>query len=67
MNKMLAECAIKMNDPIVLWCDKKSCIAIAKNPVLNFIRDLVTEKKIEVKYCNTDIQMANIFTKSLII
>ena len=55
---------------------QSSAIKLAKDPVLHqrskhielhmhFIRNLVHDRVIEVLYCPTDDQVANIFTKSL--
>ena len=59
-----------------LFCDNKSAISMAKNPVFhsrtkhidvkyNFIREAVENGVIEIKYCSTQNQMADIFTKAL--
>lgn len=75
---MLIACGIQVKEPIVIWCDNKAFIAIAKNPVLHgrtkhmniklhFVRDLVASKIIELKYCDTYSQQADILTKPLII
>ena len=57
-------------------CDNQRAIKLAKDPVLHqrskhielhmhFIRNLVHDRVIEVLYCPTDDQVADIFTKSL--
>lgn len=62
--------------PILVWCDNRSCIAIAKNPVLHgrtkhidvkfhFIRELVTKNIIQLFFCNSEEQLVDIFTKCL--
>ncbi|KAL5731634.1 hypothetical protein ACHQM5_004343 [Ranunculus cassubicifolius] len=59
-----------------LLCDNKSAIAMAKNPVFHnrtrhiaikhhFLREKSEAGKIELVYCNTDEQVADIFTKAL--
>ncbi|BAT74403.1 hypothetical protein VIGAN_01206700, partial [Vigna angularis var. angularis] len=59
-----------------IYCDNKSAIAIAKNPVhhqrtkhiaikYHFIRDEETTKQIRLEYCPTEDQIADIFTKAL--
>jgi len=56
--------------------DNQSAIKLAKNPVqhgrskhidtrYHFLRDHVKQKTIELKYCNTTEQIADIFTKPL--
>ena len=59
-----------------IYCDKKATIALSKNLVYHgrtkhidirahFIRDLVAEGTIILKYCGTDEQVADILTKPL--
>ena len=61
---------------IVLYCDNKSAIAIAKNPVsherskhisikYHFIREAQEKSEIQLHYCQTGEQLADIFTKAL--
>ena len=63
-------------EPTVLMCDNTSAIAIAKNPVFHqktrhinrkfhFIRDAIQEKEIELIYCKSKEQLADILTKAL--
>jgi KUP system potassium uptake protein len=62
--------------PTELLCDNQSCIAIAKNPVFHartkhieiqyhFVRELIMEGTIELVYCPTTENCADIFTKAL--
>ncbi|XP_061989507.1 uncharacterized mitochondrial protein AtMg00810-like [Rosa rugosa] len=62
--------------PTTLFCNNSSTISVAKDPVLHgrtkhirmryhFVRELVNRGVIEVKYCKTDDQMADVFTKAL--
>lgn len=59
-----------------LFCDNKSAIALSKNPVFHgkskhirikyhFIRELVANKDVEVCFCGTKDQLADVFTKAL--
>jgi len=61
----------------VIFMDNKSVIQLAKNPVhherskhidtrFHFLRDHVKEKTIELQYCHTTKQVANIFTKAIV-
>ncbi|KAM1689141.1 hypothetical protein EV2_037740 [Malus domestica] len=59
-----------------LLCDNTSAIAMSKNPVFHhktrhinrryhFIRDAIQDGTIELHYCSTEEQLADIFTKAL--
>ena len=59
-----------------LFCDNMSAISMAKNPVFHqktrhinrrfhFIREALQEGKISVKFCSSEDQLADIFTKAL--
>ena len=63
-------------EPTEIYCDNKSTIAMAKNSVYHsrtkhiaikyhFLRETTANKDIEIKYCNTEDQVADIFTKAL--
>mgnify|MGYP004712679549 CR=1 FL=1 len=66
----------KQIDLTKIYCDSKSTIELSKNPVLHgrskhidikfyFIRELVQGREIEIDYCRTEKQVADIFTKAL--
>ncbi|KAK2996036.1 hypothetical protein RJ640_002196 [Escallonia rubra] len=59
-----------------LFCDNKSAIAMAKNPVFHsrtrhialkyhFIREAIEDGEIELEFCRSKEQVADIFTKAL--
>ena len=63
-------------EPTQLLCDNTSAIAISKNPVhhhktrhinrrFHFIRDALQNGEIDLLYCKTEVQLADIFTKPL--
>ena len=67
---------VKNKKKTVLHCDSKSAIAIAKNPVshekskhisikYHFIIQAQEKDEIQLHYCQTGEQLANIFTKAL--
>ncbi|KAA0038926.1 integrase [Cucumis melo var. makuwa] len=73
---MLKELKCIQKCETVLFCDNGSAIALSKNPVFHgrskhirikyhFIRDLVKDGEVIVKYCKTQDQVADIFTKAL--
>lgn len=62
--------------PTTILCDNMSAIAMTKNPVFHsrtkhielrhhFIRDLVQDGEVSLKFINTNEQVADIFTKSV--
>jgi hypothetical protein len=59
-----------------LLVDNMSAIDLANNPVshgrskhierrFHFLRDQMNKEKLELKYCNTEIQLADILTKPM--
>jgi hypothetical protein len=61
---------------VPLMCDNTSVISVAKNPVFHkkmryverryhFLRDHVEKGSIEMRYIDTERQLADIFTKTL--
>jgi hypothetical protein len=61
---------------VLLMCDNTSAISVAKNPVLHkkmrhverrhhFLRDHVEKGDIDMRYIDTERQLADIFTKPL--
>ncbi|EOY04259.1 Cysteine-rich RLK (RECEPTOR-like protein kinase) 8 isoform 4 [Theobroma cacao] len=76
LRKVLQDLGFEQVKGTILFIDNKSAISIAQNPVqygrtkhikvkYHAIRDAIKYEKIEVKHCGTDIQLADIFTKSL--
>lgn len=76
MKIILEELKIKWNGPMRLYCDKKSAISIAHNPVQHdrtkhinvdrhFIKDKLDSGLICTPYVPTGDQLADIFTKEL--
>jgi hypothetical protein len=64
------------NKSVPLMCDSSSAICLAHNPVFHgrakhikvrqhFLRDHVEKREIEMKFIDTERQLAGIFTKSL--
>lgn len=76
INRVLGDCGVRIEEPIVIYCDNKSCIAVAKNPVLHrrakhidvkyhYIRDLVSSDEVHLQFCSSTDQLADVFTKCL--
>lgn len=76
LRSIMEDIGEKQGEPTLILCDNKSAIAMAKNPVFHnrtkhiarkhhFIRDAVEDKEIDVIYCRTEDQVADIFTKAL--
>ncbi|KAL0433431.1 UNVERIFIED_CONTAM: Retrovirus-related Pol polyprotein from transposon TNT 1-94, partial [Sesamum latifolium] len=76
LRRLLSELYFVQDGATKIMVDKKSAIALAKNPVFHernkhidarfhFIRDCIANKEIEVEYVKTLDQVADIFTKTL--
>jgi len=74
--KILQELKVFNSPPIKLYCDNKSAISIAHNPVLHdrtkhveddkhFIREKIEREQICITYAPTPDQSADILTKGL--
>jgi len=74
--KILEDLDVKIDKPIRLYEDNKSCIAIAYKPKhhgrtkhfdvkAHFIRDHIEKGNVEVIYCPTELQVADMLTKAL--
>ncbi|GJR92333.1 retrovirus-related pol polyprotein from transposon TNT 1-94 [Tanacetum coccineum] len=66
----------KQSKPTTIFCDSMSAIAIAKNPVHHsrtkhialkhyFIREEIEDGEVQLEFCGTNDQLADIFTKAL--
>ncbi|KAK4382827.1 Retrovirus-related Pol polyprotein from transposon TNT 1-94 [Sesamum angolense] len=75
LRRILQDMGEKQEEPTTIYCDNKSAIAITKNLVqhnrtkhinikYHSLREATT-REIELKYCSTEEQLANIFTKAL--
>eukprot|EP00253_Pinus_taeda_P009756 PITA_09756 len=75
--QILSEFGFQQQHPTTLWCDNKSVIQLCKDPIqhqrskhielhMHFIGNLIHDHVLEVQYCSTDNQAADIFTKALI-
>ncbi|XP_058221119.1 uncharacterized mitochondrial protein AtMg00810-like [Rhododendron vialii] len=74
--QLLTELQVSIAPPHVLWCDNRSAMALASNPVFHactkhieidyhFIREQVLAKKLVLHFIASHAQVANIFTKGL--
>eukprot|EP00253_Pinus_taeda_P030418 PITA_30418 len=77
LRQILSEFGFQQKHSTTLWCDNQSAIQLCKDPVqhqhsnhielhIHFIRKLIHDHILEVQYCSTDDQVADIFTKALI-
>ncbi|WJZ90607.1 hypothetical protein VitviT2T_009738 [Vitis vinifera] len=66
----------EQSSPTKLYCDNKSAIAIAQNPVqygktkhmnvkFHYIKEAEKNSLVKLHYCSTDVQLADIMTKAL--
>ncbi|CAL5391936.1 unnamed protein product [Camellia sinensis] len=76
LRRILDDFGAKQGEATPIMCDNKSAIAMTKNPVYHshtkhiaikhhFIRKAVEDDEIQIKYCKTEDQVADIFTKAL--
>eukprot|EP00253_Pinus_taeda_P020115 PITA_20115 len=76
LHQILSEFGFQQQHLTTLWCDNQSAIQLCKEPLqhqrskhielhLHFIRKLIHDHVLEVQYCSTDDQVADIFTKAL--
>jgi len=76
LHQILLEFGFQQQHPTTLWSDNQSAFQLCKDPVqhqhnkhielhMHFIRKLIHGHVIEVQYCSTDDQVADIFTKAL--
>lgn len=76
MRRILADLHHVQGRSTDIYCDNKATISMTKNPVFHgrtkhielrhhFIRDVVKDRTIVMKYCPTDDQVADGFTKAL--
>jgi hypothetical protein len=76
LRQILSEFGFEQQLTTNLWCDNQSAIKLAEDPVqhqrnkhielhMHFIRKLIHDQFIEVLFCPTKDQVADIFTKSL--
>ncbi|KAL4367961.1 hypothetical protein GQ457_05G011320 [Hibiscus cannabinus] len=78
LKNILDELNFAQEGPTTIYVDNKSTISLAKNPVshsrskhivtkYHFIREQVKNKNVELVYCKTEDQLADIFTKPLVL
>eukprot|EP00253_Pinus_taeda_P032645 PITA_32645 len=76
LRQILSKFGFQQQHSTTLWCDNQSAIQLCKDPVqhhrnkhiklhMHFIRKLIHDHVLEVQYCSTNDQVANIFTKAL--
>jgi hypothetical protein len=76
LKRILRKIGVEQDEGTIIQCDSSSAIQLAKNPVFHgkskhihvrfhFLRDLVNEGVVELKYCNSQEQVADLMTKPL--
>jgi len=74
LQNLLTEFGIQIRQPSVIFCDNQSAIQISQNPVhhqwtkhievhMHYIRELIHGHVVDLRYCLTSEQVADIFTK----
>lgn len=72
----LSELGFSIRSPTIVWCDNIGAIYLSANPIfhgrtkhveidVHFVRDLITKRRLDVRYLSTVDQLADIFTKPL--
>jgi hypothetical protein len=78
LRNLLKELDHPQLESTIIYIDNKSAIQLAKNSVMHgrskyieirfhFLRDQVKQKVVTLEYCSTKEQVADIFTKALLI
>jgi hypothetical protein len=77
LRNILTDLGLKLDQPTTIWCDNQSAIALATNATdtathmkhidiwHHFICDTVATKQINIKWCPTEDQAADVLTKAL--
>lgn len=76
MKRVLKKLGYGGSESTIIFCDNSSTIKLSKNPVMHgrskhidvrfhFLRDLVNEGVVQLKFCGTQEQVADILTKPL--
>jgi len=76
LHQIVSKFGFQQQHLTTLWCDNQSAIQLFKDLVqhqrskhielhMHFIRKLIHDHVLEVQYCSTDDQVADIFTKAL--
>ncbi|MCO5606403.1 hypothetical protein L7F22_060591 [Adiantum nelumboides] len=76
LKMLLQDFEIRVQDPVVIYCDNISSIQLARNPVFHnrtkhievhyhFIRERVLDGDIDLDYVSTEDQATDLFTKAL--
>ena len=76
LRKIMVDLQLKEDDSTVIFVDNQAAIAISQNPVFHrrtkhfnvkfyYLREVQNSGEVKLVYCNTENQIADIFTKSL--
>ncbi|GJS47878.1 retrovirus-related pol polyprotein from transposon RE1 [Tanacetum coccineum] len=76
IRKLLSDLDLTQEGPTAIFCDNKSAIAIAENPVqhgrtkhinvkYHAIREAEKNEEVKLKYCTSETQLADMLTKSI--
>eukprot|EP00253_Pinus_taeda_P013668 PITA_13668 len=75
LQHFLTDLGVQFRQPIVIWCDNRSNLKFCRDPVqrqrtkhieihMHYIRDLVHDRVIDLQFCPSAEQTADIFTKT---
>jgi hypothetical protein len=76
VQSLFQELGISQPQPSILWCDNIGATYLSANPVFHarmkhievdyhFVRECVSQKRLQIKFISSKYQLVDIFTKSL--
>jgi hypothetical protein len=75
LRKLMSDFGVSVS-PVLIYSDNQGALSVIKNPVTSarskhidvahhFVRERAARREVDFKYCATDLQVADIFTKAL--
>ncbi|KAH9681306.1 hypothetical protein KPL71_026926 [Citrus sinensis] len=67
LGRILKDLQFNQDAATTIYCDNMSAIALTKNPVFHYIRDLVSKGEVNMEFISTNEQPSDFLTKAIII